>query len=393
MAINITKARLAASATIPIVVLAGIIALLLSPGSDLLRIGTPLPDVAVERIEFDHKLIIAHVRNVGPETIEIAQADVNNRIVPAAIEPSRILQRFAEGKLVIPFDWVEGKPYEVGITTQDGVRFARSIPSAVLTPEPYTTQASLLALLGTYVGVIPVMIGLLWLPFLKRLSSSKYLFFLSFTAGLLLFLGIDALVEANDLAVKNIGTAFNAPALIATVTVITFMSLQYASRTLLERSKITHVMSGSFMLALMIAIGIGLHNLGEGLAIGGAMVAGEVALGTFLVVGFTIHNTTEGLAIAAALAREKSRLIWLGLLGFIAGAPAILGAWIGGFVASPLASVIFLAVGAGAVFQVVHAIFKYTERQEKSERFLLSAPVVAGIALGLLVMYFTSLLV
>lgn len=403
-----TKAKLAASALMPIVILAGMVAFLLWPGNALLNRGVPIPEVTLERIEFADKLIIAHVRNTGPQMIEIAQVDVNDRIVPVAIEPSKILLRLETAKVVIPFEWVEGKPYTIGVTTSDGVRFAKSIQAAFLTPVPDVGQASLLALLGTYVGIIPVLIGILWLPFLKRLSLGKYMFFLSLTAGLLLFLGIDALIEANELAAKNVAGLFHSQVLIATVTVVSFLALLYLSGKLLQKGsdKSTtslslspssgKIMSSSFGMALMVAVGIGLHNLGEGLAIGGSMVAGEVALGAFLIVGFTIHNTTEGLAIISPLAREKPRLTQLVALGLVAGAPAILGAWIGGFVALPIASVVFLAVGAGAVFQVVYAIFSYASMQANSNgnrNKLLTGPVVAGIAAGMLVMYLTSLVV
>jgi zinc transporter ZupT len=385
-----TTARLAASAVIPLVILAGMVAFLLWPGNSILDFGVQLPDIAIERIEFGDRLITAYIRNTGPDTIDVVQADVNDRIVPAAIEPSRTLARFAEAKVVIPFDWVESQPYEIGVTTSDGTRFARAVPAATLTPAPDAGQASLLALLGTYVGVIPVMIGLLWLPFLKRLSAGKYMFFLSLTAGLLIFLGIDALVEANELAAASVAGAFSAQALIATVAIVSFVALLYASDRLVERGRAARTaLTSATAVALMISIGIGLHNLGEGLAIGGAMVAGEVALSAFLIVGFTVHNTTEGLAIVAPLAREKPKILQLAVLGFIAGAPAILGAWIGGFVVSPIASIVFLAIGAGAVFQVVYAIFKYTAKDGR----LASGPVVAGIAIGMLVMYLTSLLV
>jgi zinc transporter ZupT len=385
-----TTAKLAASAVIPLVILAGMVAFLLWPGNSILNLGVPLPDVTIERIEFGDRLITAYIRNTGPETVEIAQADVNDRIVPAAIEPSRTLARLAEARVVIPFDWVEGQPYEIGVTASDGTRFARAVPAATLTPVPDASQASLLALLGTYVGIIPVMIGLLWLPFLKRLSAGKYMFFLSFTAGLLIFLGIDALVEANELAAESVAGAFSAQALIATVAIVSFVALLYASDRLVERGRAARTaITSATAVALMISVGIGLHNLGEGLAIGGAMVAGEVALSAFLIVGFTVHNTTEGLAIVAPLAREKPKILQLAALGFIAGAPAILGAWIGGFVVSPVASIVFLAIGAGAVFQVVYAIFKYPARDGR----LTSGPVVAGIAVGMLVMYLTSLLV
>jgi zinc transporter ZupT len=283
---------LVASAVIPLVILGAMVAFLLWPGSGLLNAGIPLPDIIIERIEFLDGTIAAYIWNTGPETIEIAQADVNDRILPAAIEPSKTLGRFTEAKVVIPFEWNEGQPYEVGITTSDGTRFARAVAAAAApTLQPDASQVSLIALLGTYVGIIPVLVGLLWYPFIRRLSQPKYNFFLSLTAGLLLFLGIDALVESNEMALENVASAFRGQLLIATAAVVSFLVLIYVSEKLVDGSK-GRILQRSFAIALMVAIGIGLHNLGEGLAIGGAMVVGEVALSTFLIVGFTIHNTT-----------------------------------------------------------------------------------------------------
>jgi ZIP family zinc transporter len=351
------SAKLVASAVIPLVILGAMVAFLLWPGSGLLNAGIPLPDITIERIEFLDGTIAAYIWNTGPETIEIAQADVNDRILPAAIEPSKTLGRFTEAKVVIPFEWNEGQPYEVGITASDGTRFARAVATAAPTPQPDASQVSLFALLGTYVGIIPVLIGLLWYPFIRRLSQPKYNFFLSLTAGLLLFLGIDALIESNEMALENVAGAFRGQLLIATAAVVSFLVLMYVPEKLVDSSK-GRILQRSFAIALMVAIGIGLHNLGEGLAIGGAMVVGEVALSTFLIVGFTIHNTTEGLAIVSPMAKQKPKILYLVALGLIAGAPAIAGAWIGGFVSSSIASITFLAIGAGAIFQVVLGIFR-----------------------------------
>jgi zinc transporter ZupT len=336
-------------------------------------------------------MITAYVRNTGPQAVEIAQADVNDRIVPAAIEPSKSLERFAEARVVIPFQWIEGQPYEIGVTTSDGTRFAKAVAAAAPTPQPDAGRVSLFALLGTYVGVIPVLIGLLWYPFIKRLSQPKYSFFLSLTAGLLLFLGIDALVEANEISLENVAGAFRGQLLIATAAIVSFLALMYVSDKLVDGASKRRVIQGSFAIALMVAIGIGLHNLGEGLAIGGAMVVGEVALSTFLIVGFTLHNTTEGLAIVAPMAKEKPKILYLVALGIIAGAPAIAGTWIGGFVASPVASIVFLAIGAGAVFQVVVIMGRLISRSSGG-RFL-TGPTAGGLAAGMLIMYLTTLLI
>jgi zinc transporter ZupT len=141
----------------------------------------------------------------------------------------------------------------------------------------------------------------------------------------------------------------------------------------------------------MIAIGIGLHNFGEGLAIGAAIGLGSIAFSTFLIIGFALHNTTEGLAIAAPMSRGKLMVGKLILLGIIAGTPAIFGGWVGGFSYSPFSAVIFLSIGAGAIFQVIVIILKWIK--EEGEKNMSSASVVSGFAIGMLIMYVTSILI
>ncbi|MFL6319567.1 MAG: ZIP family metal transporter [Nitrososphaeraceae archaeon] len=424
-------------ALIPIVVLAGMIVFLFGPGqSFLLNSGNSLPEITIERIEFQDGKIVALLRNTGPMAVTVAQADVNDRIQPAAIEPSKNLSRLAVAKVIIPFSWNRGEPYEVGITTSDGVRFKKSVEAAALAPTANAEQISFFTIIGIYVGIIPVLIGLLWFPFIKRLSRSKYIFFLSLTAGLLVFLGIDAIVEGNKIAAENVAGVFNGQMLIAMVTIVSFLALLYVSgklveranamekkeeekseTTLIEQQQPSSVSSYSasakqqqfskpFMIALMISIGIGLHNLGEGLAIGAAVLLGKVALSTFLIVGFTLHNTTEGLAIVAPMARSANKVIIRKLIGMglIAGAPAIAGAWIGGFLYSPIAAIIFLSIGAGAIFQVVFSIISWIadnnnirggsmQVEERRKKTWLNTSLIAGFIVGMVIMYITSLMV
>ncbi len=233
---RLIKSKAVAIALIPLVALSGMIVFLFGPGQTFLNTGIPLPDVTIERIEFHEGKIISSIRNTGPETIEISQADVNDRITAAAIEPSKTLPRLAEAKVIIPFNWNEGVPYDIGITTSDGTRFSKGVEAAALAPTPNIQQASFFAVIGTYVGVIPVLIGLLWYPFIKRLTTNKYNFFLSLTVDLLVFLGRDALVEGNEIAGENVAGAFNGQVLIAMVTIISFLSLMYISEKLVERA-------------------------------------------------------------------------------------------------------------------------------------------------------------
>jgi zinc transporter ZupT len=345
-----SKGKLIASGVIPFIFLMVLIAYIFGPGSYLLDLGVPLPEITIEKIDFVESEIQVTVRNTGPIPIEIVMADVNDRIQPAAIEPDRFLKRFETALVRIPFEWNEAEPYIVGLTIEDGTRFEREIEAAAPALKPDLEFFGFFAIIGTYVGIIPVMIGLLWLPFIKKLSKNKYHFFLALTVGLLLFLGIDSIEEAFDVANENLSSSFNGALLIATTIVLSFLGLYYASEKLTGKADSLRI-SKPVAIGLMIAIGIGLHNFGEGLAIGSALGLGSIAFSTFLIVGFALHNTTEGLAIAAPLSREKNVILKLLGLGMIAGTPAIFGAWVGGFAFSPFSAVIFISIGAGAILQ------------------------------------------
>ncbi|MCH7876729.1 MAG: divalent cation transporter [Thaumarchaeota archaeon] len=390
-----SKGKIILSGIIPFAFLVLLIAYIFGPGSDLLDLGVPLPEITMEKVDFVDSEIRVTVRNTGPIPVEIVMADINDRIQPAAIEPDRFLERYETALVRIPFAWNEAEPYRIGLTIEDGTRFEKEIEAAAPALEPSLELVGFFALIGTYVGIIPVMIGLLWLPFIRKISKNKYHFFLALTAGLLLFLGIDSIEEALDVSEENLAGSFNGALLVATVVVMSFLGLYYSGEKLIRRAASSRIAKPT-AIALMISIGIGLHNFGEGLAIGAAVGLGSIAFSTFLIVGFALHNTTEGIAIAAPMSRGKAligkALIGkLAVLGLIAGSPAIFGAWVGGFVYSPFTSVIFLAVGAGAIFQVIITILRWI--REEGDKNLSSAAVVSGFAAGMLVMYLTSILV
>jgi len=385
-----SKAKIIASGLIPFVFLIILVAYIFGPGSDLLDLGIPLPELTMEKIDFIESEIQVTVRNTGPIPIEVVMADINDRIQPSAIEPDRFLERYETALVRIPFEWNEAEPYIIGLTIEDGTRFEREIEAAAPALKPDLEFAGFFAIIGTYVGIIPVMIGLLWLPFIKKISKSKYHFFLALTAGLLLFLGIDSIEEAFEVSEDNLNGSFNGALLIATTIVLSFLGLYYTSEKLTRNSDSLRI-SKPVAIGLMIAIGIGLHNFGEGLAIGAAVGLGSIAFSTFLIVGFALHNTTEGLAIAAPMSRGKTMIGKLLGLGMIAGTPAIFGAWVGGFAFSPLSAVVFLSIGAGAIFQVIVIILKWIRYE--GDKNLSSAAVVSGFAIGMLIMYLTSILV
>jgi zinc transporter ZupT len=272
--------------------------------------------------------------------------------------------------------------------TSTGGTVAHEIPVAVETPDKDSSFYGLMALLGLYIGIIPVALGMLWLPFVRRISPAWLRFLLALTIGLLAFLAIDATLEGIEVAGEG-SQAFGGASLVflgaaASYLVLTGVSAWAVSRGGGERR------GGGWNVALLVALAIGLHNLGEGLAIGSAYAVGALALGAFLVIGFAIHNTTEGLAIVAPMASGSPSLRRLVLLGVLAGAPAILGAWIGAAAFNSSLAALLLGVGVGAIAQV---IVQLAPAIRDRSTVALRPLTVAGILAGFAVMYGTSLLV
>ncbi|MCS1351999.1 ZIP family metal transporter [Mechercharimyces sp. CAU 1602] len=354
----------------------------------------PQEEITFDRVWMEEGVIKAKVTNTGADPVTITQVVVNGAIWEAQIEPQAQLDRLDEAELTISHHWVYGEPYEVTVLTEVGTKFTGEVPIAMEAPKANGESLILFALIGLFVGVIPVLLGLLWKPFVSQLKGNAYTFILSITAGLLVFLGIDSLVEAWELA-NELPDAYQGIGLLLFSGLGTFLLLMsvgdYGQSKLNQKSGF----SGPLMISYLIAFGIGIHNLGEGLAIGASFSLGEVALGAFLIMGFTLHNITEGLAIVAPIAREKmkrSRLIMhLILLGLLGGAPAIFGTWIGGYLYSQVWALVFLAIGSGAIFQVVLEVVKMIRAERKENLF--SPAGIAGLVTGILIMLVTAVFV
>lgn len=379
---------------LPLLVLAVLVALFLTKG-DLLVQKPPIPPDALLKVDFERMVfrpgeIVATIRNTGPAEVTIAQVTVNDAIWQFAIVPGPTLARLQQATVAIPYPWETGDPVEVKLVTTNGLAFKHKADIAAETPRPSLKSLAAFALLGIYVGVIPVYLGFLWFPFLRRVRERWFHFFLSLTAGLLVFLGVDALAEALE-SLERIPGVFNGVGVILLGVSTGLLGLMAIGQHTMGRAEAGSEKTRRLALAYMIAAGIGLHNLGEGLAIGAAYALGNVALGAFLIVGFTIHNTTEGFGVVAPVARQGVSWRHLALMGLLAGGPTILGTWIGGFTYSAVWSVLFLALGAGAIFQVVYELAKLMARDVRTG--VGTAINVVGLLLGLAIMYATGLLV
>jgi zinc transporter, ZIP family len=353
------------------------------------RRGPPAENLVVERTVLRPGQIELTIRNEGPDPVQIAQVAVNDAYAAFHTDEQQV-GRLEAQRLTIDYPWVEGEAYEIVLLTSLGGTIDHEIPVAVETPVASPGFYGLMALIGTYVGVIPVAIGMFWLPWLRRLPQKWTQFAMAVTIGLLVFLAIDAGLEAVEIAGAG-SQAFGGPALVVLGAIggyLALASIDTAMRT--HQRRLRKAGAGGFHLALLIAIGIGLHNLGEGLAIGVSYSTGALALGALLIIGFALHNTTEGLAIVAPVAAERPPLSRLAGLGLIAGAPAIPGAWIGVSAYNPSLSSLLLGIGVGAIAQVVAQIAPLI----RSDHGRYIHPTsTAGLISGMAILYLTGLLV
>jgi zinc transporter ZupT len=348
----------------------------------------------------------------------VAQVLVDDAYWSHEINPSSTIPRLGRATMEIPYPWVETEPHEIVVITSTGVTFQAEVPVAVVTPTPGLQEFLAYGLLGVYVGIIPVALGMLFFPAMKLMGRKWLGALLALTVGLLVFLLVDTLLEAFELSGNLPGVFQGIPLILFSALLTWLLILAISSQR--KKSIGADPARQALYVATMIALGIGLHNFGEGLAIGVAFSIGEAALGSFLVIGFMLHNITEGVGIVAPLVPGKkesktgnpsetssealaqasantmktpSLWIFAGLV-LLAGAPAILGTWIGGFAFSPLLAAVFLGIGVGAIWQVIVEVVgllrRYAEREGTP---LVSWINLGGFLVGIGIMYLTALLV
>ncbi|MDZ7844977.1 MAG: hypothetical protein U5K99_09275 [Anaerolineales bacterium] len=358
----------------------------------------PVEDLTITRVEVVEGGFRVQVYNDGPDPVEIAQVLVDEAYWQFTVNPDAVVPPLGSREVFIPYPWVRYEAHVVTLLTPAGMTFSAEVPLAAPLPGFGWNQFWAYGLIGVFVGVVPVILGMLWFPALRQLDRRWLEAVLALTLGLLVFLLLDTFLEALELA-REIPEFFQGVPLAVLTGMLTWLLLEAVGSG--SGKNASGERSGLY-LAGLIALGIGIHNMGEGLVIGAAFAAGESALGTFLVVGFMLHNITEGVGIAAPLLPADGEeggargvpgvltFLWLALL---AGAPASIGAWIGGFAFSPVLATLFFGVGLGAIWQVILAVGGLlVRRAEQRESPVFSWPNLAGFTLGVLVMYLTGFL-
>jgi zinc transporter ZupT len=356
--------------------------------------GAPLPDVTVTHATMpDDGTVVLHVTNNGPDSVTIAQVLVDEAYWNFQLRGTsdRTLAPMESARVVVPYHWNPGWDLHTTLVLSDGATVHHTIVAPHESPGFSLGLLWTLTLVGLFVGVIPVLLGMLWFPAIRSMSDRWLHAILLFATGVLGFLAVDAGFEAFEIAESVPGT-YEGTALVVLGIVGALFLVQSVSAWREGRAAAGDERASSGLwIASLVAVGIGLHNLAEGLAIGSAFALGHVSLGTFLVVGFMLHNVTEGPAVVAPLARSERPSVWQFVaLGVVAGAPVILGGWLGSLAYSPTVGAFFLALGVGAILQVDWEILQLVERADG--RAASATNLLAALA-GFVVMYLTDLLV
>jgi zinc transporter, ZIP family len=372
---------------VPLLALAAIVAYLLlgRPLTDLTADAPPVEEISFDTVRLTPDLISLTVRADGSEPITVAQVQVDGAYRVFTATPSPTIGRLATAQIDIPYPWVEGEAHHIALLTNTGAMFDHTIEVAVPTPEWRAATGGELFLIGILLGIVPIAIGLLAYPALRTIGPAGFRFLLALTVGLLLYLFIDTLTEGLEKGAETLDRLRG--------TTVVWVAAALTTLVLLAIGRRSGKAPEGLALAFFIALGIGLHNFGEGLAVGAAIATGAAALATFLVFGFVIHNVTEGIGIAAPLVggTRPSPITFVGLAA-LAGLPAIAGIFLGTAAVSPYWTAIAFGVGAGAILQVIIEVAALLVRREGGGA--LAAPASAGgIIAGLVIMYATALLV
>ena len=282
---------------LPVITVAGIVAFVLigRPLDDFAASAPPTEEIVVEQVRLEPGVIRLTVRVDGSDPVRIAQVQVDGAYRQFEQNPAGPLSRLASAVISIPYHWIEGETHHLLLLTSSGAAFEHTIEVAQATPTG--SSFGLLLLVGILLGIAPVAAGLLAYPAIRDMRPAGLRFLLALTLGLLGFLFIDTIGEGLEIGGEVLGR-LNGDVLVWVAAGVTLMTLLLAGRRSGKPPE-------GIRLAFFIALGIGLHNLGEGLVVGASLATGAVALATFLMVGFVLHNVTEGIGIATPMTKAR----------------------------------------------------------------------------------------
>jgi len=371
---------------LPAALLVAVVGFLLvaQPLRELTGAAPPVEELSVEATRLTPGLISLTLRADGSAPVTLAQVQVDGAWREFALAPDAPIGRLGTARLDVPYPWIEGETHHLALVTGTGAAFDYTIEVAQATPGFAPRSLATLTLVGLLLGLAPVSIGLMAYPALRRAGPAARRFVLALTVGLLVYLLIDTLHEGLELGGAALGR-------LRGETLVWVAALATAA-ALLGFGRRGGAAPRGVALAGFMALGIGLHNLGEGLVVGSALATGAAALASYLVVGFVLHNVTEGLGIATPLtaARQPPLAVFAGL-ALLAGSPAVAGVWLGSQAVSPIAAALCFGIGAGAILQVVVEVSGFLIGESGGRA--IGGATASGFALGLSAMYATALLV
>ena len=340
--------------------------------------------LSVERVVLKPGRIVVTVRNGGGVPVNIAQVAINGAYWQFSSDRLEI-RRLQTADIDLYYPWIRGEPLELKLVSADGQTLVHTLNFPVETPHPGRDLFKRYVPLGLGMGVLPVAAGMLLRPVLRRSGHKTSEFFLAFTIGVLLAIGVESSFDTFELSAELVAPLAGR-LLVVSVSVISFAAIyEWARRMGSKRGE-----DRALVAAWALAVAIGLHNLGEGLAVAGAEAAGVLAVGGLLALGFAVHNVSEGVAIAAVAGKKSRSIFFYQWAAAIAGLPALGGLLIGSLTPSKPISVALLAVGLGAIAEVVAEVWGLLTSGGGA---VLAPHITGGLGTGLAFMYFTSIFV
>jgi hypothetical protein len=377
-----------ASLVLPLALVAALVALFMwqNPFDYLSEGAPPAEDLMIESVRLDDGMIRTSVRSSSAVPVTIVQVQVDGGYRSFSLSSPGPIGYLQTVDVHIPYPWVEADAHHLVFLTETGTTFEHTIDVAVATPQLGGIDLWGLALVGLFVGFIPIAIGFAFYPAMQSFGAAGREFAMALTVGLLAFLLIDTVAEGLEVA-EAAASGLKADLIVWLSALITCLALLGYGRRGGKPPR-------GEALAMFIAIGIGVHNLGEGLAIGASFAVGEVALASFLVLGFALHNVSEGIAISAPIRKDAISLTKLFWLALIAGGPAIIGTIAGAASISPVWTALAFGIGAGAILQVIIEVSSMLWRSKAEAQETWYSPAgVSGFVGGVAIMYLTAFMV